>query len=309
MKQILVIKLGALGDFFMAQEAFRAIRHHHADAAITLLTIPSLVVLARLSGLFDEIVEDPRARTPLAYWRVAQRLRRGQFDFVYDLQGNRRTAWYWRLLWPKRPSWSGPVSGCSHPRATRPARQSRTEWMRAQLSAVGLSVPEDTDIAWLREDISDLNVPKRFALLVAGGSAHRPGKRWPPDHYSRIAEMLVTRDIVPVLIGTAIDAAVNQEIRARVPPALDFSDKTSIPGLASLARGACGALGNDTGPMHVIAATGCPSVVLFSNESDPEFTAPTGGCVQWLQRDHLGSLTPEEVQHAIQSCWRWPRRF
>ncbi|HAK62204.1 MAG TPA: ADP-heptose--LPS heptosyltransferase, partial [Alphaproteobacteria bacterium] len=41
MKQrILVIKLGALGDFILAMGPFKAIRHHHAGAHITLLTTP-----------------------------------------------------------------------------------------------------------------------------------------------------------------------------------------------------------------------------------------------------------------------------
>lgn len=304
MKHILVIKLGALGDFFIAQQAFRAIRVHHLADHITLMTIPSLVELATLSGAFDAVIVDRRARSPLGYWQVAQGLRRAHFDFVYDLQGNRRTAWYWRLLWPRRPPWSGPVAGCSHPRPPRPVDQPRTEWLRVQLQALGVKVPSTLDVAWLKADISEWKFPARIALLVAGGSAHRPGKRWPVAHYVRIAEILVARGITPVLIGTTIDAAVIREIRSRVPATLDLSDQTSVAMLASLARVACGALGNDTGPMHVVAATGCPSVVLFSGESDPLFVAPSGPCVEWLQRTSLSALSPDEVLRVTDRCWR-----
>lgn len=46
MDRILVIKLGALGDFILSYRAMTAIRAYHADARITLLTIPSLAAVA-----------------------------------------------------------------------------------------------------------------------------------------------------------------------------------------------------------------------------------------------------------------------
>ena len=59
---ILIVKLGAFGDFFLAQTAFEAIRHRHAGDRLTLLTIPQLAPLARMSGHFDAVWEDPRGR-------------------------------------------------------------------------------------------------------------------------------------------------------------------------------------------------------------------------------------------------------
>lgn len=302
MKRILVIKLGALGDFIMAQPAFRAIRAHHAQDKVALLTIPNLVDLARRCELFDTVIEDPRARPPFGYWQIVQRLRQARFDFVYDLQGNRRTAWYWRLLWPARPAWAGPVGGCSHPRPPRPPHAHRMDWYRAQLSALGLAVPDSVDLEWLFEDLEPLRIPGRYALFVAGGSAHRPDKRWPPKHYAEIAQHLVERKITPVLIGTQVDMEANRQIRAYVPQVLDLTARTSIAQIASLARRAIAALGNDTGPMHVIAGTGTPSVVLFSKASEPGFIGPRGPRVQCLQSAHLNDLEPVTVMTAITQC-------
>lgn len=302
MKRILVIKLGALGDFIMAQPAFRAIRSHHAENEVSLLTIPGLVDLGRRCALFDAIIEDPRAPPPLGYWRIARRLGQTRFDFVYDLQGIRRTAWYWRLLWPARPAWAGPVVGCSHPRPPRPTHVHRMEWYRAQLTALGLSVPDSIDLDWLFEDLAPLRIPARYALLVAGGSAHRPDKRWPPEYYAEIAQHLVARNIIPVLIGTQADVEANRQIRERVPQVLDLTGCTSIAQIASLARRAIAALGNDTGPMHVIAAIGAPSVVLFSDASDPGFIGPRGPRVRCIQIPNLNELQPAAVMAAITQC-------
>jgi ADP-heptose:LPS heptosyltransferase len=58
------------------------------------------------------------------------------------------------------------------------------------------------------------------------------------------------------------------------------------------------AVGNDTGPMHLIAAAGCSSVVLFSADSDPALCAPRGK-VAVLRRPDLAQLTVDEVAAAL----------
>ena len=304
MKKILILKLGALGDFIMAQPAIAAIRAHHLHDELCLLTIPSLTDLARASSLFERILEDPRTPGWRGCWNVVQRLRREHFDFVYDLQGTTRTAWYWRLLWSRRPQWAGPVTGCSHPRPPRPAGAHRTAWYSAQLAALGITVPPAGDLSWLTTDLTGMPVPTRCALIVAGGSAHRVAKRWPVQSYIALARELVRRAITPLLIGTQIDAEINAAIGRAVPEARDFTNQTTLAVLASLARRAVGALGNDTGPMHVIAAVGCPSVVLFSAASDPTFIAPRGLRVQTLQRPDLAALSVADVERAVVPCWR-----
>ena len=59
------------------------------------------------------------------------------------------------------------------------------------------------------------------------------------------------------------------------------------------------AVGNDTGPMHLIAAAGCPSLVLYSRESDPAKVAPRGSSVATLRRDTLAELSIAEVTGAL----------
>ncbi len=295
---VLIIKLGALGDFFMALPAMRGVRAHHADRPLYLLTIPGLSGLARDSGLFDTVLEDPKARFPLGHWRMARLIRNMNCHRVYDLQGSRRTAWYFRLMGRHAPEWAGPAPGCTLPRPPRPSGAHRSDWYAAQLKALGIAVPPLTDPAWLRAETESFGLPPSYCLVAAGGSAHRPGKRWPTGRYIRLLETLFPQ-VVPVLIGTAIDAAANREIAHAVPGTVDLTGRTSLAALASLARGARFALGNDTGPMHVVAATGCASVVLYSQESDPGFIAPLGPRVSCIQRKSLEHLQADEVLRAL----------
>ena len=118
---ILVIKLGALGDFILAQPAFAAIRAHHLAARITLLTTKPFVEMARMSPYFDDIwIDDKPTLLQLpALLRLRARLRDGKFSRVYDLQTSDRTALYYRLFSPGlKPEWSGIAAGCSHPDPT-----------------------------------------------------------------------------------------------------------------------------------------------------------------------------------------------
>jgi hypothetical protein len=81
--------------------------------------------------------------------------------------------------------------------------------------------------------------------------------------------------------------------------ARNVTGQTSFGDLADLGRAATMAIGNDTGPMHLLATVGCPSLVLFSRDSDPAKCvphAPLGAPpVRVLRRDDLATLTPDEV--------------
>lgn len=305
---ILVIKLGALGDFIQATGPFAAIRRHHADARIVLLTTEPFAALARLSGYFDEVWIDSRPAwwQPRSFFGLRRRLRGGGFTRVYDLQTSDRSGWYARLL-GRRVEWSGIAPGASHPHAN-PARDSMhtIDRQREQLAMAGIKDVPPPDVSWLRPSVAHLTLPPRYALLVPGGAAHRPEKRWPATHYASLAKALAARGTTPVLIGGAAEADVTGAIHAAVPEARDLTNRTSLAEIASLARGAVCAVGNDTGPMHIIAATGCLSVVLFSNASDPALCAPRAGASGHppviLRRPSLDALTVEEVLAKLPSA-------
>src|SRR4051812_89614 len=102
MKQVLVIKLGALGDMFAATSAFEAIHNHHATDHITLLTTSPYENLAKQVGYFDDIWFDDRVKLthPRKVWNLRKKLRAKGFDRVYDLQMVDRTNFYYHLMGP-----------------------------------------------------------------------------------------------------------------------------------------------------------------------------------------------------------------
>lgn len=304
--EILIIKHGALGDFLLSMGPFAAIRAHHWDAGTTLLTTAPYVNMAERSGYFDCVWHDRRARMwnfP-AWLEMHKRFRAGGFDRVYDLQTSRRSTAYYRLFRAPRPEWSGIAAGCSHPHAN-PQRDAMhtVERQREQLAMVGIDQVPDANLTWLDGDISGLlpggQDEKPFVLLVAGGSSHRPKKRWPPQAYGELAAQLFAAGYRPVLIGAAAERDVLEAIKGHCADALNLCGHTDFGQIAALARAAAGAVGNDTGPMHIVAAVGCRATVLFSAASDPALTAPRGPHVQLLQRARLADLPVGDVRASL----------
>jgi len=301
-ERILVVKLGALGNMVLSFSSFAAIRQHHRGAEITLLTTAPYAEWMARAPWFDRVLVDERP----SWWDLARvlRLRRllaaGRYTRVYDLQTSTRSSWYFRLFpVSTRPEWSGIASGCSHPdRDPERGRIHDIDRQHGQLRQAGLTVIPPVDLSWSDADISGFALPSPFALLVPGSSPHRPAKRWPAMRYRAVAEALQARGITPVVLGAAAEQSLGAELTAG-GIGIDLCGATELDQLAPLARAAALALGNDTGPMHLIAAAGCPSLVLFSADSDPARCAPRGASVRVLRRDDLARLPVEEVMAAL----------
>ena len=292
---VLIIKLGALGNIILSLNAFAAIRAQHLDARISLLTTAPYAAWLRAAPWFDDVLVDTRPR----WWDLTgiRRLRGALtgpgFGRVYDLQTSSRSSYYFRLF-PTfaKPEWSGIAPGCSHPdRAPGRNQMHDNDRQAGQLRQAGIRVIPPADLSWCHGDIGRFGLPSDFVLLVPGSAPHRGDKRWPTALYQALAQQLRAMGTTPVVVGSAGETPLAREI----PAALDLTGQTSFGDLADLGRAARFAVGNDTGPMHLLAAVGCRSTVLFSQASDPALCAPRGPDVRILRRPDLGALGVETV--------------
>lgn len=297
---ILIIKLGALGDFVQAFGPFQAIRAHHPGARITLLTTRPYEALARAMPWVDEVWVDSRPKM----WNLpgvlslALRLRSRRWDMVYDLQTSDRSGFYYRLM-RKGTKWSGIARGCSHPHFNPDRDAMHTIDRQAeQLAMAGIPSVPPPDLSWADTDLSHVHLPEKFALLVPGGAPHRPAKRWPAVHFAALAGWIGLNGTVPMILGTEKEREQIDAILDGCPKAVSLAGKTSFLDMLALGRKAEFAVGNDTGPMHLLAASGCPCAVLFSEESDPALCAPRGHVVI-AREDNLADLDVEQAVEAV----------
>ena len=300
--RILVVKLGALGNVVQSFGPFAAIRRHHGTARITLLTTAPYAEWLASSPWFDAVWIDERPEWwDVPGWlRLRRRLLDGGFNRAYDLQTSGRSSRYFQLLPPgNRPEWSGIAHGCALPdRDPNRNRLYDIDRQFGQLRQAGIAEREPADLSWSNGDISAFGLPRTFALLAPGSSPHRLLKRWPVARFRELAADLVARGVTPVVIGTAPEQSLAEATLDGVSAGIDLTARTDFGRLTSLAREATVAIGNDTGPMHLIAAAGCPSIVLFSRDSDPALCAPRGPRVSVLRRPDLGRLDVATVLHA-----------
>lgn len=305
-ERILIIKLSALGNVILSLGPFAAIRARHPGAEITVLTTPPYAGWLASAPWFDHVIANGRP----AWWdlsgtlRLRAALRAGQFTRVYDLQTSSRSSRYLSFF-PRdaRPEWSGIAPGASHRHRMKPGI-----WLHdidrqyAQLAVAGIGEPAPVNLAWSAADLSRFSLPRRIALLVPGSSAHRPGKRWPADRYGALACWLMAKGITPVVVGTTGESPLAAPIKAAEPGTIDLTGRTTLPELTELTRIATVAVGNDTGPMHLAAAAGCASVVLFSRDSDPKLCAPRGPWVMTLRQPDLKALPVAAVTDAVEQA-------
>jgi ADP-heptose:LPS heptosyltransferase len=298
--RILVIKLSAFGDFAAVMGPFRAIRDYHPRARITLLTTPPFEEWAKMGGWFDEVWTNGRPKSVPGFLKLVKQTRAAHFDRVYDLQTNGRTNLLYQMLRPNTPEWSGVAWGASHPHAN-PRRDyiHGFKAKREQLLMAGIANVPDTDSSWTAKLPVRFNIPKPYALLVPGAAAHRPGKRWPVERFAALASALSSRGFTPVVIGSELESPLADAIKNEAPDTLSLTGKTTFADLAVLGRDAALAVGNDTGPMHLFATTGCPMLVLFGADSSPEMSAPHGAHVRSLQAKPISNLTVEQALNAL----------
>ena len=314
-EKILVIKLSALGDFVLALAAMKKIREAHRKAHITLLTTPPFVALAKICPYFNAVEADGRPESFAQWMALRRRVRAAAYDRVYDLQTSSHSNRIFQVLRPNPPAWSGIALGCSLPHRN-PLRDTMhtLERQADQLMYAGIwpdapTEPDSApppDLSWIWKDQAPERPvpggvkPRPYAMFVPGGSAHRPEKRWPVEKYGELARILYSKGLAIVIIGGPQETPLAHSIQREVPRARDLTGRTDFARIAILGAKAALAVGNDTGPLHLAAAAGAPTLVLFSSASDPALSAPRGK-VAVMRAERLSDMPVATVAQRAQS--------
>jgi ADP-heptose:LPS heptosyltransferase len=273
--------------------------------------------------LFDrsQINGSPRGLSRMASFLAD--LRRRKFDLTIDLQGLLRSglislatgARYRVGLAEAREgapwfySHRVPTGGTSVHAVDRLLRVA--EAFGAEVDAPDFRVAmSEADTLWARETLAPLQNPR----LVLNVGARWLTKRWPPRQFAEVARRAVQeRGAALIAVGAPEDRPlVDELIEALGPlPCLDLCGKTTLPQLAAIAAAADVFLSNDTGPLHLAAATGTAVVGIYTC-TNPKRTGPYGAraitvqsCV-WCAPSYVKTCDRLECMTEVSPDRVWP---
>jgi lipopolysaccharide heptosyltransferase I len=284
----LIVRLGALGDIIHAVPAAAALRAAFPASRIDWLVDGKHRPMIDLVTVVDHAVVLERSSIP-GWMDVAGRMRQVRYDVAIDLQGLLKSA----LL--ARASGAARVLGFSiwhlREKTARPfySETSRDDVHGGEpehvihknlrlLSALGvtetrirfpLAAVESRALVNVR---ATLGGDRPFALINPG--AAWPNKRWPPERYGELAAFL--RDVrgLPsfVLWGPGEEGLAGAVVESSARAAR-LAPPTGLADLLALSRAASLMISGDTGPLHLAAAAGTPTISLFG-PTDPHRNGP-----------------------------------
>jgi heptosyltransferase-1 len=227
----------------------------------------------------------PAAPTTLAEVRECCRELRGWGAAVaLDPQGLLKSAAWAALAWvPRRIGLHRAVrrerlAGVFYTETVRPAPTAEHVVDRnlALLSALGLPRSEGAtpDGRFLLGDRPPTAVEARRPVVLVAGTG-QPRKAWPTGQWSELATRLASSGVAVVVAWGPGEEPLARAIVDGAGPGPVVAPSTSIRELADLLAGAAAVVGADTGPVHLAASLGAPTIGVFV-ATDPRRTGPRG---------------------------------
>jgi lipopolysaccharide heptosyltransferase II len=330
--KILIIKFSSLGDIILSTAAIRAMRDKFGQnyKISFLVGEESKDVLLRCPYIDELLVcnlknKDKGIRGIL---NLAAVLRKKNFDFVIDLQNNRKShVLSFLTLAGQRYGYDNKKFGflLNHRiKDGKPSIDPVTHQFRI-LKMLGIDLedprlelwPSQQDQQSTEELLSSewLGANQRVIGINISASQRWLTKNWPQGHMVKLCEELGPRDLRVVITGTENDLAQANAMMNMVKNAklINLCGKTTINQLTCLIKRCAVYVSADSSPLHIAAAVGTPFVALFG-ATDPRRHLPAAKDCAVIKKDLPCSpcykskcktkecmklITPEEVLEAI----------
>src|SRR3990172_9266949 len=286
LSRLLVVAPNWIGDALMAQPLLIRLRAKLPGARIEVLAPPWVAPVARRMAEVDEVIEAELKHGALQLgerWRLGRRLKQRAFDQAIVLPNTWKSALVpFFAAVPLRSGYVGEsrygILNLLHrkkaerePMTVHYARLSEQPGIEPQLP---LSFPAlNFDPETIKRTSARFGISGSYTVLCPGVE-YGPAKRWP--YFRELASKLESQ---VVLLGSSSDRKEAERI-----PGTNLVGRTTLDEAIDLVAGAAAVVTNDSGLMHVAAATGTPLVALLGSSS-PEHTPPLSSAarVLWLK--------------------------
>lgn len=291
---ILVVRYRFIGDTILTVPFLRNLRRSYPKARIDVLVGPQSGEVLDGCPYVDELITydttrfhkyDSAEGKARSFWSYVLELSRRKYDTAFLLKRSFSSALLALLIGCKNRigyATKGRSLLLTHPVEWNPGIH-EVESTLDVLRAVGIAI-EDTELeAWISADeekqmrslVPELGSKKRKVLFHA--AAAHPDKEYPLEHWAEIIKELAAKEpILPFFTGSSQDRQTYEILKhmigmETVNCAGKLSLRQSMALLASMDLAIC----TDSGPAHLSAAVGTPTLSLFG-PTDPERWRPWG---------------------------------
>ena len=284
MKNILIIRLSAIGDVVFASPLIQALRRTYPEAKISWLVESAAAPLLRQNKALNEVIVWPkgewkqlwRERKFLTLWRAYQRFKKEfrarQFDTVLDLQGLMKSAVWARASGAETRIGLGSKEKSEHMMTRVISRQGDSPRIGSEYYALAQELALDVadfemDIALCAEDESfPSNTIKLKAYAVVCPFTTRPQKHWLEMRWPELIHRIQTEQQLPVvMLGGPADVAAAERIVAECDGVINLVGQSSLTQTAAVIKHSSLLVGVDTGLTHMGIAFSVPTVALFGS--------------------------------------------
>ena len=288
MKNILVVKLSAIGDVIHALPVSYAIKETYPDAHLTWVVEPTAYPILEDNPYIDDIIVFEKAKFRSlggflhAIGPLRRRLRRRRYDASLDLQGLFKSAAIVLNARVKRRIGTANMREGAN-LVSRPVKGAH---------AHGHIVERYLDVARaLGCRVDEVRFPVAVSARDANAAEIVLARE---EHFAALSDRLYRAHYIPVLVGGGrLDETLAQDIMAAVEiPPINLVGRTNLKQLAHIFTRASLVLGGDTGPVHLAAGLGTPTVMLMG-PTDTNRNGPYGQLENAI-----------EVDRRCRACWK-----
>lgn len=279
-----------VGDIMMARPALHAIRAHWPDARLVGMSRAGHRSLVDRLGLFDDVLVAPEGHVLVqvpAVWSAACRVREHRPDAAIVMATSFEaalTTWLAGVgvrIGHDTDRRATLLTGAVRLRAEDHRADAFRDLARVLGVDVAVTVPPLAltmpDRAYAERLFHTMSWTDKSRPILLNPAASKTPRAWSSDRFRVLAEQLTTgTDTQPLIMHARTPFMASAEWgRAH---GIALVDDASLPELAALLERCALYIGNDSGPAHLAAAVGIPTVTIFG-PSTPERTGPD---VRWL---------------------------
>ena len=299
MSNILIIKLGSLGDVVQISGALRDIREHHKNEKITILTTSKYINLFKNCPYVDNCLEDERLpRYNIFYLlRLRKIINSLNFNKVYDLQNSNRTNFYRKFIFNVK-NWSSSRDIPENKYNNSVLQRFDEQLRKSNIKTLYTLKP---DFSWAAEKANNYNLDtdKKYILFFPFCSRDLIHKRWP--YFSELINLIKQNHPEYSLVVAPGPGEIEEAKSLDIKIALNNNLPLNFFELASLIKKSHLVIANDTGPAHMAAHLGARGFTLFGPHTTPEKVSIEREKFIALQTMDLKSLFADRVYALIKS--------